>query len=141
MIRRLIILLLIVGCKDEEEPMGLCYFLTQLDNMTAESFSNGEDPFHWECKNSYTKSECCEDITAEGICPAAYNFICYGGDFNVDGSNNLEFPQSWIWKKIQPVMNLKIHKMTPKLILLIPPIMVQFVMICHKLPTAITNPL
>ena len=99
MLRRLIILLLIVGCKDEEEPMGLCYFLTQLDNMTAESFSNGEDPFHWECKNSYTKSECCEDITAEGICPAAHNFICYGGDFNVDGSNNLEFPQSWIWKE------------------------------------------
>ena len=101
MIRRLIILLLIVGCAEEkeEESMGLCYFLTQLDNMTLVSISNGEDPFHMECKDSYTQSECCEDIRAEGICPEAYNFICYGGDFNVDGSNNLEFPQSWIWKE------------------------------------------
>jgi len=97
--KRLIILLLIVGCEDEEEPMGLCYFLTQLENMTAISISNGEDPFHWECKDSYTQSECCEDIKAEGICPDAYNFYCYGGEMNADGSNNLEFPQSWIWKE------------------------------------------
>ena len=95
----LIIALLFVGCEDEEEPMGLCYFLTQLDSMTAESLSNGENPFHWECKNSYRKRECCEDITAERICPEAYNFICYGVEMNVDGSNNLEFPQSWIWKE------------------------------------------
>ena len=94
MIRRLIILLLIVGCKDEEEPMGLCYFLTQLDNMTLESISNGEDPFHLECKNSYTKSECCEDIRAEGICPEAYNLICYGNEIG-----SFEFPLSLIWKE------------------------------------------
>ena len=100
MIRRLIILLLIVGCKDEEEPMGLCYFLTQLDNLTASNgFDNYFESFHWECKDSYTQSECCEDIRAEEICPAAYTFICYGNEMNVDGSNNFEFPQSWIWKE------------------------------------------
>ena len=95
----LIIALLFVGCEDEEEPMGLCYFLTQLDNLTASSIDNYFESFHWECKDSYTQSECCEDIRAEEICPAAYHFICYGNEMNVDGSNNFEFPQSWIWKE------------------------------------------
>ena len=74
--------------------MGLCYFLTQLDNMTLQSISNGEDPFHWECKDSYTQSECCEDIRADGICPEAYNLICYGNEIG-----SFEFPLSWIWKE------------------------------------------
>ena len=39
MIRRLIILLLIVGCEDEEEPKGLCTFFKGTgDTLTAMSF-------------------------------------------------------------------------------------------------------
>jgi len=64
MIRRLIILLLIVGCEDEEEPTGLCIFYKGFgDTFTAMSFIdstfNLDSLFQLECKDGYTINDCC----------------------------------------------------------------------------------
>ena len=64
MIRRLIILLLIVGCEDEEEPKGLCTFFKGTgDTLTAMSFLdstfNLDSLFQFECKDEYTINDCC----------------------------------------------------------------------------------
>ena len=64
MIRRLIILLLIVGCEDEEEPKGLCILLKGTgDTLTAMSFLdstfNLDSLFQFECKDGYTINDCC----------------------------------------------------------------------------------
>ena len=64
MIRRLIILLLIVGCEDEEEPKGLCILLKGTgDTLTAMSFIdstfNLDSLFQFECKDGYTINDCC----------------------------------------------------------------------------------
>ena len=64
MIRRLIILLLIVGCEDEEEPTGLCTFFKGTgDTLTAMSFIdstfNLDSLFQFECKDGYTINDCC----------------------------------------------------------------------------------
>jgi len=64
MIRRLIILLLIVGCENEEEPTGLCTFFKGTgDTLTAMSFIdstfNLDSLFQFECKDGYTINDCC----------------------------------------------------------------------------------
>ena len=64
MIRRLIILLLIVGCEDEEEPKGLCILLKGTgDTLNAMSFLdstfNLDSLFQFECKDGYTINDCC----------------------------------------------------------------------------------
>ena len=64
MIRRLIILLLIVGCEDAEEPKGLCILLKGTgDTLTAmsllDSTFNLDSLFQFECKDGYTINDCC----------------------------------------------------------------------------------
>ena len=77
MIRRLIILLLIVGCEDEEEPTGLCTFFKGTgDTLTAMSFIdstfNLDSLFQFECKDGYTINDCCSSgiytDTSKPIC-------------------------------------------------------------------------
>ena len=68
MIRRLIILLLIVGCEDEEEPKGLCILLKGTgDTLTAMSFLdstfNLDSLFQFACKDGYTINDCCSSGT------------------------------------------------------------------------------
>ena len=62
--RSLFILLLIVGCEDEEEPKGLCILLKGTgDTSTAISFLdstfNLDSLFQFECKDGYTINDCC----------------------------------------------------------------------------------
>ena len=77
MIRRLIILLLIVGCEDEEEPKGLCILLKGTgDTLNAMSFLdstfNLDSLFQFECKDGYTINDCCSSgiytDTSKPIC-------------------------------------------------------------------------
>jgi len=75
MIRRLIILLLIVGCEDE--PEGACVFLVGVDSITfAISFSDTlvsiNELFHFKCEDNYIEDNCC----SAGIYPNAGRPIC-----------------------------------------------------------------
>ena len=95
MIRRLIILLLIVGC--EEEPEGACVFLVGVDSISFQI--SMEEPFHFKCEDNYIEEDCC----MKGIHPNSSNEIktCKGSfiDSNIQigvmDSLNL-YPTYWI---------------------------------------------
>ena len=92
MIRRLIILLLIVGCEDEEEPKGLCILLKGTgDTLTAMSFLdstfNLDSLFQFECKDGYTINDCC----SSGIYTDASKRICSEEEENYNSEDSLTF--------------------------------------------------
>ena len=70
MIRRLIILLLIVGCEDE--PKGACVFLVGVDSLTGLTFSddiNIGELWDFQCEDNYIEEDCCNT----GIHPNSSN--------------------------------------------------------------------
>ena len=92
MIHRLIILLLIVGCEDEEEPTGLCTFFKGTgDTLTAMSFIdstfNLDSLFQFECKDGYTMNDCC----SSGIYTDASKPICSEEEENYNLEDTLVF--------------------------------------------------
>ena len=106
MLRRLIILLLIVGCEDD--PEGLCYYATAKIKLDSLAFTEVVLPFdttffNMHCEDGTTEKYCCnkgikELTNIDGSAWSSDTSICIGSlfDFQYYSYDTLvQYPQLW----------------------------------------------